>query len=144
MNIVLSDIDGQEKVFSATKDPKWSSLLEYTTSHIDDGMYSLTKEPIVTKRFDSFYRENNSNLDLSKYDMIRISTNGTEQNVIKGFGRLLTIFDIKTIIVSLDRMKLYSNSANSEEIEKYLKDYGFVKSLVMNFDQIKDEVVYTK
>lgn len=144
LNVVLSNNNNDETVLNVTSNTEYSSVLQmgpFLTQNLDLKINSQI--PVLTKRFDKVYRENNADIDLSKFDLLRVSTNGTELEVLKGFGNLLNVFPFRTICISNYDSSAFVNTSTIEEIDQFLTQIGFTQVLSTATD-IKNELVYTK
>jgi len=144
LGATLDKEDGIEKILEVRNKTSYTS----TTPDVDGklagiSVYTEFKKPVITKKFSSIYRENNASIDLSRYDFIRISTNGTELDVLKGFDRLIKIFDFKTINIVVHNNTLFSNSNSYDEINVFMSENGYRESLLIN-KMYFDEVFYNK
>ena len=61
--------------------------------------------------------------DRSKYNMINIDVQGYELEALRGSSK--TLEDIDYIISEVNRGELYQNCAKVEELDDFLKNYGF-------------------
>ena len=85
--------------------------LDYHPSVTFDGF-----EDIVIKQF--------SDLKIRNVNFLNIDVQGYELEVLKGFHNLDEIKYIKT---EVNRKELYENSINVKDLDKYLKNYNFIR-----------------
>jgi FkbM family methyltransferase len=124
-NVGLSDVDGE---------------LELNLSSIDagDGASSsflkpaihLTEHPHITftdvelckiTTLDKIFTENN--MDVSQYNYLDIDVQGYEMEVFKGSVKTLNHIDY--IISEINRDEVYENCSRVEELDVFLKEFGF-------------------
>jgi len=80
-----------------------------------------SKEPINVKRFDKFIQENQ--IDTSEHNFLNIDVQGYELEVLKGMGDELN--KIQLIIAEVNRDEVYEGCPMIEDIDEYLKEFGF-------------------
>lgn len=144
LNSVLAANNNDELIFFVTNDTEFGSVLpagEFLQQNTD--VRVISQIPVLTKKFETVYRENNSNIDMSKFDLIRISTNGTELEVLKGFGNLFQVFSFKTICITNFESSTFKGASKLEEIDQLLLQHNFTRMLLTPSD-IKNELVYTR
>jgi len=99
-----------------------SSLLKMTDIH--KKTYPFTKNEtiidIVCKRFDSI-----NNINLKKPVYVKIDVQGTELEVLKGFGQLIK--DIDIVQIELNFEKYYEKQFNYNEIFNFFYERNFKK-----------------
>lgn len=130
-NLALFDTDGTKMNLHLTNDSKSSSLLPRGTlsTHYPHIQVTSTLE-VTTKRFDTFYREKRAYLDLGSYDLLTLSVEGSELNVLKGFGSLFNKFpNISAIYTKISLEETYKGTALLSEMDSYLSSVGFNRVL---------------
>jgi FkbM family methyltransferase len=126
-NLALSDTDGVRVNLNITNNSQSSSLLPLGThaEHYPHIKVTNTLE-VVTKRFDTFYKEKRAYLDLGSYDFVNLDVQGVELNVLKGFGNLFDKFrNIKAIYTEVNVEEVYKGAALLPEMDVYLNSLGF-------------------
>lgn len=144
LNVVLSGNNNDETILKVTNNSEFASVLTmgpFLTQNLD--LKIVNQIPVLTKRFDRVYRENNTDIDMSKFDLVRIATNGTELEVLKGFGNLFEIFPLRTICLSNFDKSAYTDASKLEEVDQFLTQLGFVQVLLTPTNT-KNELVYTR
>jgi FkbM family methyltransferase len=96
---------------------------------------------VDTIRFDEWYKDNNINL--SNYDTLIIDTQGSELEVLQGFGNLLSIF--KYFIIECSEKAIYIGGSDAQLVVDYLNQYDIIPiTPIMEHDDvlfIKKEVI---
>lgn len=67
----------------------------------------------------------NLSIDFEKYNFINIDVQGYELEVLKGSERCLSSIDY--LYTEINRDEVYENCAHIDEMDKYLKPFGFVR-----------------
>jgi len=110
--------------FNVTKeDDEKSSLLL-----VDWPEFTVEKIQVQMHRFDTMAK--NASLELEKYDTLVIDPQGTELQVLKGFGDLLQNFKYLMVEVTDDYLIGqigYVGLTPSSEVINFLKDQGFAQ-----------------
>lgn len=124
---LLSDIDGQEMKFNIAKNHyngnyQSSSVLEFGT-HINHHPHIIMEDSMLlkSKTINTIFLENNLNFD--DYNFVNLDLQGYELPVIKGFGD--NISKMKYIYTEVNIGEVYKNCTRIEELDQYLKIYGF-------------------
>jgi FkbM family methyltransferase len=128
----LSDVHGEEVHFNVTNNGQSSSLLEFGT-HLQycPNIQVVDKIQLKTKRLDSFIDE----INFSKFDFLTLDVQGAELKVLKGFGDILNIYkNIKGIYTEINFEQVYVGAAHFDELDKYLKSFGFERNRYYKFD----------
>jgi len=76
---------------------------------------------VPLRSLDSYCTE--SDLDLSKFNMINIDVGGYELEVFRGATQALSAVDY--IMTEVNRTEMYEGCCNVNELDKYLGEYGF-------------------
>ena len=123
-NQVISDQDDQEVDFMITNNEQSSSLLnlkEHLKEH--PWVYQTKKIKVKTITVDTFYQRNN--LDSKNYNFVNIDIQGAELLALKGMTQSLKHVDYFYLEVNIK--ELYENCALLDDIDNYLKNYGFFR-----------------
>jgi FkbM family methyltransferase len=99
-----------------------------------------SKESINVKRFDKFVRENE--IDVSNHNFLNIDVQGYELEVLKGVGQDLN--NIQLIVVEVNRDEMYTDCPMIEDIDAYLKEFGFDRVAVEWQSESWGDAVYAK
>ena len=121
-NAIISDKDDQEIIFHITNNGESSSILELERHKIHHPQIHVTESVSgKTKTFDTLANENK--LDLSKYDFLNLDIQGAELMALKGMPD--TLKTIKYVYTEVNTGEVYKNCAKIEELDEYLKTFGF-------------------
>ena len=82
-----------------------------------------------TKRFETLWRENSADIDIDQYDFINLDVQGAELKVLKGFGKLFDLANFKAIYTEINYEHVYKDCCLVEELDQFLSQYGFQRSL---------------
>lgn len=118
-----------------------SSILEpkkHLTEHPEVTFPS--KESITVKRFDKFIQE--SGIDISNHNFLNIDVQGYELEVLKGMGEELE--KIQLIIAEVNRDEMYEDCPMIEDIDDYVKDFGFKRVAVEWQSASWGDAIYAK
>jgi FkbM family methyltransferase len=118
-----------------------SSILEpkkHLTEHPEVTFPS--KESITVKRFDKFIQENG--VDISNHNFLNIDVQGYELEVLKGMGEELE--KIQLIIAEVNRDEMYEGCPMIEDIDDYVKDFGFKRVAVEWQSASWGDAIYAK
>ena len=85
-----------------------------------------SKESIEVKRFDKFVEENG--VDISNHNLLNVDVQGYELEVLKGMGEELN--KIQIIIAEVNRDEMYEGCPMIEDIDAYVKQFGFERIAV--------------
>ena len=99
-----------------------------------------SKESINVKRFDKFVSENE--IDVSNHNFLNIDVQGYELEVLKGVGQDLN--NIQLIVVEVNRDEMYTDCPMIEDIDAYLKEFGFDRVAVEWQSESWGDAVYAK
>lgn len=118
----ICDKSNQMSNFKITNNNESSSILDLDKHKIHHPHIHIVAETEVeTKRIDDLFLENN--LDIDAYDFVNLDIQGAELLALNGFGVLLK--KIKFIYTEVNKAYLYKSCALVEEIDEYLKKFGF-------------------
>ena len=132
--LAMSDYDGESTFYVATSEVGFSnganSLYPFV-DHLNEtwpGRIDLKTEREITvqvTRFDTWYRENNLNLE--RIDYFHCDTQGSDLKVLQGMGDLVHLIQKGVVECARDeRAKLYAENHTMKEMEDFLLSKGFV------------------
>jgi FkbM family methyltransferase len=125
LNYVVSDLDDELVEFNITNNRQSSSILELDKHKIHHPhIYVERTISLKTRRMDSIINQNNIYMD--NYDFINIDIQGAELKALCGFGEMLN--KVKYIYTEINTNSLYKNCCLVDELDDYLKKYGFKRS----------------
>ena len=146
--LAMSDYDGESTFYVATSEVGFgngSNSLYPFVDHLNEtwpGRIDLKTEREITvkvTRFDTWYRENNLNLD--KIDYFHCDTQGSDLRVLKGMGELVHLIQEGVVECASDeRAKLYKENHTKEEMENFLLSHGFVITRTESNDEWSNEI----
>jgi FkbM family methyltransferase len=99
-----------------------------------------SKESINVKKFDSFIEENE--IDTSEHNFLNIDVQGYELEVLKGMGDELN--KIQLIIAEVNRDEMYEGCPMIEDIDDYVKEFGFERVTVEWQSESWGDALYVK
>lgn len=119
----VSDVDGKEIQFNvANNEGQSSSLLQFGTHTKEHPTVKfINRIKMETIRLDTLIEK--YLLDMDKYDFLNIDLQGAELLALKGLGKYLEGF--KYLYLEVNRAPLYVGCPMVEEIDEYLKPFGF-------------------
>jgi len=122
-NALISDDDGKEVDFNiSSNDGQSSSILQLGThKEQHPEVHFVGKMGLKTVRVDTFFEGK----DFSGIDFLNIDIQGMELPALKSMGELLLNF--KYAYLEVNRAQVYEGCAEIEEVEAYLKKFGFVR-----------------
>jgi hypothetical protein len=118
-----------------------SSLLEpkvHLTQHPD--VLFNSRETVKVMRLDDFWET--SDLKPEIFDTLTIDTQGYELEVLR--GAINTLEHIDVIEVEVERVELYANSAQIDQLDKFLTEHNFQRRLVSWCGGTWGDAVYTR
>ena len=118
---VLSNISGKEIDFYKTKHAKTNtgnSVYRENTEYYND--VNVIVEKRITETLDEIYKDN-------QFDMIKIDTQGSEIDIMKGGTNLMS----KAVLVILEVSYINYNEGAplADSVDKFMVDNGFVKDI---------------
>lgn len=119
----ISDKDGEEIIFNvANNEGQSSSILEFGTHTKEHPTVKFIDKRLMTTRtlktVIEFFK-----LDMSKYDFLNIDLQGAELMALKGLGDYLHGFEF--LYLEVNRKPLYLGCPMVEELDEYVKPFGF-------------------
>ena len=99
-----------------------------------------SKESINVKRFDKFVEKNE--IDTSEHNFLNIDVQGYELEVLKGMGDDLNKIDL--IIAEVNRDEMYEGCPMIEDIDDYVKEFGFERVAVTWQSESWGDALYVK
>lgn len=123
LNIALGNFDGEIEMFTETINQGQSSSVLQPDYHLvqHPNIQFNGREKVKITKLDNFIRE------FENYNFINIDVQGYELEVFKGGSEFLNHIDY--IITEVNRAELYKNCAKVEELDEFLKTYGFERVL---------------
>ena len=107
---IIHRSEGNEGKSSSVLSPEIHLLVQPDINFVDT-------EEIQIKRFDS--------LDIDTLNFLTLDVQGFELEVLKGFGEKLK--SVEFIYTEINTKFLYKENALVSDIDKYLKDYNFIR-----------------
>ena len=134
LNIALCNTNG-EATLHLTKHLDMCSLLEPDVEQFKrefqqvpnsqnwfDSLMLLEKINVKTERIDDFALKNK----ISNIDFLKIDTQGTELEVLKGAEHYLTSKKISVIKVEASLANMYKNQAFFKDVDAFLREKGYI------------------
>lgn len=122
LHCLASDTDNQEMKFYVTNNLCSSSMLKLEThqNHYPHIKVIQVKE-YKTKRLDTLFTENN--ISFTDRNFMNLDIQGAELLALKGCGKILD--SVKYIYAEVNVEHLYENCCLVDEMDAYLKQFGF-------------------
>lgn len=125
-NVCVSDVDGEKITFNFANNGQSSSMLKLGTHakmypHIE---YVGSSE-MITQRMETVLKQCGEEIKVEDFNFINIDVQGAELKVLKGFGDLLKLDNIRAVYTELNFEEVYEGCALTHEIDEYLKQFGF-------------------
>lgn len=121
-NFAISDTDGSEVDFYVANNGQSSSIFEFGTHKDRHPAVRMIKTiRVKTKKMESLILDNN--ICMGGYNFLNLDIQGAELLAIKGFGDLISKFDL--IYTEVNTNYLYKGCALMGEIDEYLESFGF-------------------
>lgn len=137
-NVCLSDKNEITDFWIANNQGQSSSLKEPVKSHIHNQMVSYKKEAISTRRFDSIF----SMKDIPNNSHLVLDVQGSELEVLLGFGNLITKFNSIFCEVTVG-LSPYKKSSQYQSVESFLQKQHFLP-LITPKDNFHGNVIFVK
>ena len=138
--IALGSRDGEAEMFVEEENTGMSSSLLKPALHTQQYPHITfdKKEKVKITTLDDYLNNRASR----SYDFINIDVQGYELNVFK--GAIKTLKNIKYIISEVNREELYKGCAKVEELDSFLKDFGFSREVTDWEGQTWGDAFYLK
>ena len=133
-SLALHSSTGEQDFFLTTH-PSFSSLLEFDarafTRHFGlmpgsaewaRGLEPLRKQTAKTETADNFFRSQN----LERIDFLKLDTQGTELEILKGAREYLSDARIAVIKTEVSFVPVYRDQCTFSDIDRLLKEHGFM------------------
>jgi FkbM family methyltransferase len=122
---VVSDTDDEEVTFFITNNGQSSSILSLDLHRIlFPDVHTVQELKVKTKTIKTVFVEND--LNFGDIDFINLDIQGAELLALKGMGD--EISQVKAIYTEINTASVYKNCALLEEMDSYLKEYGFTRT----------------
>lgn len=136
----LGDVEADLFPLQVTSgDGQGSSFLDVTDKYFEEHPEYTTEDRVICPVFRFDYLAKKHAFDMSKYDCLVVDTQGTELEVLKGFGKLLKGF--KYLNIECSSEPVYKGSASGYEIAEYLDAWGFDQDSPM---EVHNDVFFIK
>lgn len=128
-NACIGDIDGERVTFNFANNGHSSSILPLGThARMYPHIQYVGQAEMFTRRMDSIMKEAPADIKIEEYSFINIDVQGAELKVLKGFGDLLKLDNIRGIYTELNFEQVYEGCALAHEIDAYLDQFGFYRA----------------
>lgn len=137
-NIALGNKTGKIEMYIETANKGMSSSLLAPGSH-------LKQYPHITfdtTQFVSIDKLDNIEFDRTIHNMINIDVQGYELEVFKGAEKTLSSIDI--IYSEINFEELYKNCALADQLDEFLKKFGFIRILTDKSNRTWGDALYLK
>lgn len=125
-NACVSDVDDEKVTFNFANNGHSSSMLSLGThARMYPHIQYVGALEMETKRFDTILKQCPPEIKFEDYSFINIDVQGAELKVLKGFGDLLKLDNIKGIYTELNFEEVYKDCAFAYQIDEYLEQFGF-------------------
>lgn len=140
-NCIISDEDNVDVEFKITNNGQSSSILDLDKhKKYYPHIVIVDKFNGKTKTLKTLINENN--IDITKYNFLNIDLQGVELRAIKGLGELLTNIDY--IYTEVNCASVYKDNDLIDDIDSYLKQYGFLRKETHWSDAEWGDALYIK
>ncbi len=140
-NCIISDEDNVDVEFKITNNGQSSSILDLD-KHKKYYPHIVIVDKIKGKTKTLKTLINEHNIDITKYNFINIDLQGVELRAIKGLGELLTNIDY--IYTEVNCASVYKDNDLIDDIDSYLKQYGFLRKETHWSDAEWGDALYIK
>jgi FkbM family methyltransferase len=137
-NMALGNKTGKTEMYIETRNQGQSSSCLPPALHLN---YSPTIT-FDTTQFVSIDKLDNIEFDRTLYNMINIDVQGYELEVFKGAEKTLSTIDI--IYSEINFEELYKGCVLAEELDGFLKKFGFIRILTCNAHKSWGDALYLK
>jgi hypothetical protein len=125
-NAIITDKDDKEVIFNISNNIQSSSVLALKTHAIEHpDVFYVDKFKSNSITINSFFERNN--IDSTKYNFWNFDIQGAELMALKGACK--HIKNAKAIYLEVNEKELYENCGLINEIDNFLKSYGFKRVL---------------
>lgn len=137
-NIALGNETGEKEMFIETANKGMSSSLLEPGSHLKQYPHITfpSKEVVKIDKLD------NIAFDRKKFNMINIDVQGYELEVFK--GAVKTLKTIGIIYTEVNFEEVYKNCCLVEELDSFLKKFGFIRILTDRSNRTWGDALYLK
>jgi len=137
INCALGNSNEKVKMYVATNQGQSSSILK-PKHHLNKypKINFPIEEIVQLKKMDSL------DINLNLYNTMTIDTQGYELEVLKGSIR--TLVKIKLIITEVNRVELYERGVMINDLDLFLKDAGFSRTITHWCDKNFGNAIYIK
>jgi FkbM family methyltransferase len=142
VNSVLIDKDNQDLIFNISNNGVSSSIfdLEYHKIAHPDVFY-IGKKVMKSRTLNTVFLENSIPFEL--YDFMNVDIQGAELLMLKGATEILP--HLKCLYLEVNQKEVYKGSPMVEEIDEYLKNWGFNRVETEWFEETGwGEAIYIK
>ena len=121
---LIDEVDDQEVIFNISNNGQSSSILEFGNHliHHPDVRY-ISSYKQKTTRLDTLIEKNNIPID--KLNFLNLDIQGVELRALKSMEKYLKYFNY--IYTEVNTEEVYKNCAKIEEIDEYLKKFGYIR-----------------
>jgi FkbM family methyltransferase len=140
-NVGVHDTLGEGILHISNNDEQSSSILALGLhKRFRPDITYVEDQKVTLVRMDDFIRDNE--IDITEYNFLNVDVQGTELNVLKSFGELLSNFDY--IELEVNAKESYIGCALLPEVDEYLKEFGFIKLLQFVYKMGWGDAFYKK
>ena len=141
INAVISDKDNEEIDFIITNNIYSSSILELH-KHLEQYPYvvEIQRRRLKTITLNTLYE--NNNIPYDRYDFMNLDIQGAELKAFIGADKILP--HIKAIYTEVSTIELYKNCALLEDLDIFLKNYGFKRIAIQITPNYWGDALYVK
>jgi FkbM family methyltransferase len=126
VNKAVGDYDGKASFFISDVNVGSSSLYKIN-DHIRSRDWKQSEIEVEIIRIDDWCKKSN----VDKIDILWVDVQGAEKVVFGGIGEYL--YDVKAICTEVGIDHIYENSTIKDELDEYLKSYGFIEIISYHF-----------
>lgn len=138
---VITDKDDEYVSFNIANNIQSSSILEFGTHLIEHPhIYFINKKQLKTITIDTFFQINN--VDACKCDFWNFDIQGAELQALT--GAIKNIQYAKIIYLEINEKELYKNCALVNEIDIFLLQYGFKRTITCMTEHGWGDAIYIK
>ena len=140
IKVAVGNFNGSSEMYIADNGAS-SSLLEPKVHLIQHPEVLFNKTEIVPViRLDDFWKT--SNIEPTIFDTLVVDTQGYELEVLR--GAINTLKHINVCEIEVERVELYSGSAQIDQIDKFFTEHGFQRRIVSWCGGTWGDAVYVK